>query len=252
MSGPVTGDHDAPAEGCHGETTPDVEVADSREAQVGRFTVRRALPRRARRTVGAWCFVDHMGPAAVTEDHGLDVAPHPRGRRRALRGGHRSVPGRPARHPAVGRAAGVDAARRGGVRAPRGAAAAGPRLGHRNRARRGARRRHVAGPAGHRAPRRRPRPARRHHRAAAADRARARRRGRRGGRRGAGPSGRRGPARLPRPRARGVPPRGDGAGPTRDEITEAHRAWLAGDPRFPRVASPLPRIEPDPPPWVQR
>lgn len=77
MSGPVTGDHDAPAEGCHGETTPDVEVAGSREAQVGRFTVRRALPRRARRTVGAWCFVDHMGPASVTEDHGLDVAPHP-------------------------------------------------------------------------------------------------------------------------------------------------------------------------------
>jgi quercetin 2,3-dioxygenase len=77
MSGPVTGDHDAPAEGCHGETTPDVEVADSREAQVGRFTVRRALPRRERRTVGAWCFVDHMGPASVTEDHGLDVAPHP-------------------------------------------------------------------------------------------------------------------------------------------------------------------------------
>ncbi len=77
MSGPVTGDHDAPAEGCHRETTPDVEVADSREAQVGRFTVRRALPRRARHTVGAWCFVDHMGPAAVTEDHGLDVAPHP-------------------------------------------------------------------------------------------------------------------------------------------------------------------------------
>jgi redox-sensitive bicupin YhaK (pirin superfamily) len=55
----------------------DVEVTTSHEAQVGRFTVRRALPRRARRTVGAWCFADHMGPADVTEGSGLDVGPHP-------------------------------------------------------------------------------------------------------------------------------------------------------------------------------
>ena len=55
----------------------DVEVTASHEAQVGRFTVRRALPRRGRRTVGAWCFADHMGPADVTEGSGLDVGPHP-------------------------------------------------------------------------------------------------------------------------------------------------------------------------------
>jgi len=54
-----------------------VEVTDSAEAAVGRFTVRRALPRRGRRTVGAWCFADHMGPADVTEGSGLDVGPHP-------------------------------------------------------------------------------------------------------------------------------------------------------------------------------
>lgn len=54
-----------------------VEVGDSREASVGRFTVRRALPRRGRRTVGAWCFADHMGPADVEEGSGLDVGPHP-------------------------------------------------------------------------------------------------------------------------------------------------------------------------------
>lgn len=77
MSGPVTADDEAPAEGGCGETHLDLEVGDAREATVGRFTVRRALPRRARRTVGAWCFADHMGPAAVTEDQGLDVAPHP-------------------------------------------------------------------------------------------------------------------------------------------------------------------------------
>lgn len=54
-----------------------MDVSDSHEATVGAFTVRRALPRRGRRTVGAWCFADHMGPADVTEGSGLDVGPHP-------------------------------------------------------------------------------------------------------------------------------------------------------------------------------
>ena len=78
MSGPVT-EADAPAgraEGSHPEHAC-MDVSDSHESQVGRFTVRRALPRRGRRTVGAWCFADHMGPADVTEGSGLDVGPHP-------------------------------------------------------------------------------------------------------------------------------------------------------------------------------
>lgn len=54
-----------------------VEVLDSHEATVGQLTVRRALPRRQLRTIGAWCFADHMGPAEVTETSGLDVGPHP-------------------------------------------------------------------------------------------------------------------------------------------------------------------------------
>jgi redox-sensitive bicupin YhaK (pirin superfamily) len=44
---------------------------------VGKIRVRRSLPRRERRTVGAWCFVDHMGPASVTETVSIDVGPHP-------------------------------------------------------------------------------------------------------------------------------------------------------------------------------
>ena len=56
---------------------PAIEVSESRVAQVGRLSVRRALPRQGRRTVGPWCFVDHMGPAAVTEDEGVDIGPHP-------------------------------------------------------------------------------------------------------------------------------------------------------------------------------
>jgi quercetin 2,3-dioxygenase len=78
MSGPVA-ELDAPtqsAEASHA-SPPCVEVSESREAQVGRMRVRRSLPRRGRRTVGAWCFADHMGPADVTEGSGLDVGPHP-------------------------------------------------------------------------------------------------------------------------------------------------------------------------------
>lgn len=52
-------------------------VSDAKVAEVGGFRVRRALPRRGLRTVGAWCFADHMGPEIVTESSGLDVGPHP-------------------------------------------------------------------------------------------------------------------------------------------------------------------------------
>jgi redox-sensitive bicupin YhaK (pirin superfamily) len=57
--------------------SPHLEVGQSHEAHVGHFTVRRSLPRRGRRTVGAWCFADHFGPAAVTPRQGMDVGPHP-------------------------------------------------------------------------------------------------------------------------------------------------------------------------------
>lgn len=77
MSGPVD-TTDAPAVADTGHAAHEcVEVSESHEAVVGKFTVRRALPRRGRRTVGAWCFADHMGPADVTENSGLDVGPHP-------------------------------------------------------------------------------------------------------------------------------------------------------------------------------
>jgi redox-sensitive bicupin YhaK (pirin superfamily) len=36
---------------------------------------------------------------------------------------------------------------------------------------------------------------------------------------------------------------------TRDEITEAHRAWVIGDDRFGRFASPLDRMSTGDPPW---
>jgi redox-sensitive bicupin YhaK (pirin superfamily) len=56
---------------------PCVQVLDDREAMVGAIRVRRALPRLGRRTVGAWCFADHIGPAVVTETASADIGPHP-------------------------------------------------------------------------------------------------------------------------------------------------------------------------------
>lgn len=78
MSGPVTTADVSPvvADGSH-PTPPSIEITDSRDERVGQVRVRRALPRKGRRTVGGWCFADHMGPADVTENSGLDVGPHP-------------------------------------------------------------------------------------------------------------------------------------------------------------------------------
>lgn len=55
----------------------DAPVYDAKPAEVGGARIRRALPRRGMRTVGAWCFADHMGPEIVTQTQGLDVGPHP-------------------------------------------------------------------------------------------------------------------------------------------------------------------------------
>jgi redox-sensitive bicupin YhaK (pirin superfamily) len=77
MSGPVT-PADAPPVPEHDECERRVvELLDSRTSRVGELTVRRALPRRVHRTVGAWCFADHMGPATVSVDRGVDIGPHP-------------------------------------------------------------------------------------------------------------------------------------------------------------------------------
>jgi quercetin 2,3-dioxygenase len=55
----------------------DLEVTEAREARVGDIAVRRLLPLRLRRSVGAWCFVDHYGPTSVDGVAGMRVPPHP-------------------------------------------------------------------------------------------------------------------------------------------------------------------------------
>jgi len=53
---------------------PEPEIHQARTADVGGASVRRALPRRGHRTVGAWCFADHFGPALGTAG---SIGPHP-------------------------------------------------------------------------------------------------------------------------------------------------------------------------------
>ncbi len=55
-----------------------VERLESQRAVVGEgFEIRRALPNRHRRMIGAWCFLDHAGPADYSAGNGLTVGPHP-------------------------------------------------------------------------------------------------------------------------------------------------------------------------------
>jgi hypothetical protein len=53
-------------------------VLEARKTVVGDGTeVRRLLPQRTLRTVGAWCFLDHYGPDDVSTGPGMQVPPHP-------------------------------------------------------------------------------------------------------------------------------------------------------------------------------
>jgi redox-sensitive bicupin YhaK (pirin superfamily) len=76
MSGPVSEADVAPVEEADTAEAAVVEVLESRAADVAGTPVRRALPRRARRTVGAWCFLDHFRPSGPSDPPGT-IGPHP-------------------------------------------------------------------------------------------------------------------------------------------------------------------------------
>lgn len=52
-------------------------ILQSREKDLGGFSVRRLLPTAQRRMVGPWIFFDHMGPARFPAGQGITVRPHP-------------------------------------------------------------------------------------------------------------------------------------------------------------------------------
>ncbi len=76
MSGPVTS-ADVEMTAARASSPSGVtDILESRTANVGSIPVRRALPQRARRTVGAWCFFDHGGPLEARAADG-GIGPHP-------------------------------------------------------------------------------------------------------------------------------------------------------------------------------
>ncbi|MCC5950063.1 MAG: pirin family protein [Nitriliruptoraceae bacterium] len=73
MSGPMQ-----PADlDCEDERLDGVEAREGRATLVGGLPVARVLPTKGRRTVGAWCFVDLMGPMDAVDPDPLEVGPHP-------------------------------------------------------------------------------------------------------------------------------------------------------------------------------
>jgi redox-sensitive bicupin YhaK (pirin superfamily) len=74
VSGPVSPVDTAGAQEIAGPAG--TEITDGRRTVVGGIPVTRSLPRARRRTVGAWCFVDHFGPSDVA-DARMNVGPHP-------------------------------------------------------------------------------------------------------------------------------------------------------------------------------
>jgi redox-sensitive bicupin YhaK (pirin superfamily) len=65
---------------CGGQAPGEVvtELLEPRKVWLGKTTqVRRLLPHKNRRMVGAWCFVDHYGPDDIRDRKGMWVPPHP-------------------------------------------------------------------------------------------------------------------------------------------------------------------------------
>ncbi len=69
----------APFPTAPGGTGPTaVERITARAAELGEgLVIHRALPTRQRRMVGAWCFLDHIGPVTFAAGQGMHVGAHP-------------------------------------------------------------------------------------------------------------------------------------------------------------------------------
>lgn len=52
-------------------------IKEETAANIGNFLVGRLLPFRQKRQIGPFVFIDHMGPAKLSDHQNLDVPPHP-------------------------------------------------------------------------------------------------------------------------------------------------------------------------------
>lgn len=52
-------------------------IIEERPRDIGNFLVGRLLPFKDKRMVGPFIFIDHMGPAHMSEHENMDIAPHP-------------------------------------------------------------------------------------------------------------------------------------------------------------------------------
>lgn len=73
MSGPI----EEPDRACRDEPLPGLTTREGRHVEVGGLPVTRVLPTKGRRTVGAWCFVDLLGPVDAERPDPMEVGPHP-------------------------------------------------------------------------------------------------------------------------------------------------------------------------------
>ncbi|MDE2420784.1 MAG: pirin family protein [Gammaproteobacteria bacterium] len=56
----------------------DIVRIEGRVAEIGTgLKIARLVPSRMRRTIGAWCFLDHAGPVSFEAGEGMNVGPHP-------------------------------------------------------------------------------------------------------------------------------------------------------------------------------
>ena len=58
-------------------SNPVTIVVESRERDLGGFSVRRVLPAAKMSTVGPFVFFDHLGPVEFPHGEGINVRPHP-------------------------------------------------------------------------------------------------------------------------------------------------------------------------------
>lgn len=73
MSGPIQ-QRDAE---CEDQLLERIEAREGRATTLGGQAVARVLPTKGRRTVGAWCFVDLVGPEDAEHPDPLEIGPHP-------------------------------------------------------------------------------------------------------------------------------------------------------------------------------